>query len=239
MTQTVFDTCLLTAVLTLTPLSFTHWCDSLKRCPHDCQLSENVRILLQMTKWGEVFADYYTVLGIDDNATDDDVRAAFAREVLINHPDKASPMASDAERAAKTVRTRMILDAKNVLLDPIKRDEYDAALKLADGGQPQFSAAGANASMADVWEVWIKVVLDGFVQQYRIGTTGERAMQVLGTLLPPALSSALSGSHGLKVGMAFVMLINQRGVAQVLQDLSGEEQRMFMAATEILYKNMM
>ena len=130
----------------------------------------------------------------------------------------------------------MILDAKNVLLDPIKRDEYDAALKLADGGQPQFSAAGANASMAEVWEVWIKVVLDGFVQQYRIGTTGERAIHVLGMLLPPALGSA---NHGLKVGMAFVMLINQRGVAQVLQELSGEEQRSFMAATEMLYKNML
>lgn len=64
--------------------------------------------------------DYYEVLGLDRNATEDEVRKAFRRCAVRFHPDH-NPDNPEAERKFKEVS-----EAYDVLSDPQKRKLYDA-----------------------------------------------------------------------------------------------------------------
>ncbi len=52
----------------------------------------------QMAEGDDTFPDLYAVFGVLQDATDNEVKAAFRRQILLVHPDKLGPMASDAER---------------------------------------------------------------------------------------------------------------------------------------------
>lgn len=57
------------------------------------------------------------------NATVDEIRSAFRRELMLYHPDRAEAEGIDPQQA--TQRTRELYDAYAVLRDPSKRAEYD------------------------------------------------------------------------------------------------------------------
>lgn len=63
--------------------------------------------------------DYYDVLGIDPDASKDEVRQAYRRLALKHHPDH-NPDDPDAE-----ARFKRIKDAYEVLSDPLKRWQYN------------------------------------------------------------------------------------------------------------------
>ncbi|MES2950344.1 MAG: DnaJ C-terminal domain-containing protein [Pseudomonadota bacterium] len=74
------------------------------------------------------FKDYYAALGIDRNATDDEVRKAYRKLARKYHPDVSKE--ADAQ-----VRMRDINEAHEVLRDTEKRAAYDAlADRVARGG---------------------------------------------------------------------------------------------------------
>lgn len=62
---------------------------------------------------------YYAVLGVLQTATDDDIKAAFRKQVKLYHPDIA-----DGEKARETYM--LLTEAYHTLLDPLKRKAYDA-----------------------------------------------------------------------------------------------------------------
>lgn len=62
---------------------------------------------------------YYAVLGVSQTATDDDIKAAFRKQVKLYHPDIA-----DGEKARETYM--LLTEAYRTLLDPLKRKAYDA-----------------------------------------------------------------------------------------------------------------
>ena len=64
-------------------------------------------------------ADYYEVLGVSRNASQDDIKKAYKRLVRANHPD----VAEDKAKAEKLMGT--INEAYGVLNDPDKRSYYD------------------------------------------------------------------------------------------------------------------
>jgi len=65
------------------------------------------------------FLNYYDLLGINTNATKDEILNAYKKKAKEYHPDK-----NDGHDTAKTL-FQYISEAKNVLLDDVKRLEYD------------------------------------------------------------------------------------------------------------------
>ncbi|GAB2269922.1 hypothetical protein Dimus_004840 [Dionaea muscipula] len=65
--------------------------------------------------------DYYNILKVNRNATDDDLKKAYRRLARIWHPDKNNP---DNKRESE-VKFKQISEAYDVLTDPQKRQIYD------------------------------------------------------------------------------------------------------------------
>lgn len=75
--------------------------------------------------------DYYRILGVDPQATEEEIRVAYRRLALKYHPDR-NPNDPQAEERFKEVN-----EAYGVLGDPKKRAEYDRLVGL--GAKEEFS----------------------------------------------------------------------------------------------------
>ena len=75
----------------------------------------------------KVTQDYYTILGVAPEATADDIRTAYRRAARRFHPDVNSNPGASAQ-------FRDIVEANEILGNPITRREYDIALDT--GGLP-------------------------------------------------------------------------------------------------------
>ena len=78
--------------------------------------------------------DYYEVLGVDKNASDDEIKKAYRRMAKKWHPDANQDNKKEAEEKFKEVG-----EAYEVLSDPQKKKMYDT-YGSAEG--PQFGGAG-------------------------------------------------------------------------------------------------
>lgn len=101
--------------------------------------------------------DYYSILGVSEDASAAEIKRAFRRKAMDHHPDLSShPGAEDA--------FKRVLQAYETLKDPSRRSQYDALKNMdfeAPGGGPwggagRWSAPGprpgaANPTMDD-WE---------------------------------------------------------------------------------------
>ena len=65
------------------------------------------------------FIDYYKILGINKNATQDEIRAAYRKLARKHHPD-LNPNDKEANK-----KFQQINEANEVLSDPDKRKKYD------------------------------------------------------------------------------------------------------------------
>jgi len=74
--------------------------------------------------------DFYAVLGVGSNASQDEIKKAYRKLAKKNHPDANSSDPKAAERFKE------ISEANNVLGDPAKRKQYDEMRRLGafDGG---------------------------------------------------------------------------------------------------------
>jgi hypothetical protein len=64
--------------------------------------------------------NHYALLGVSPDATEADIRNAFAREIKKSHPDLSNE--------ADVARTRRLIEAKAILTDPERRRAYDSGL---------------------------------------------------------------------------------------------------------------
>jgi molecular chaperone DnaJ len=83
--------------------------------------------------------DYYDVLGVPRNASDQELKSAYRKLALQHHPDR-NP--DNAHQAGETFKT--ITEAYSVLADPQKRAAYDrfghAGLSGSGGYSPDFTS---------------------------------------------------------------------------------------------------
>ena len=79
--------------------------------------------------------DYYEVLGVGHNATDDDIKKAFRKLAFQYHPDK-----NHDDGAAD--KFKEVNEAYQVLCDPDKRSAYDRFGHAGMGGSPFGDAGG-------------------------------------------------------------------------------------------------
>ena len=85
--------------------------------------------------------DYYEVLGVDKNASEDEIKKAYRKLAIKYHPDK-NPDDMDAEEKFKEAA-----EAYDVLHDPNKRKQYDQFGFDGPAGMGGFGGFGGGASM--------------------------------------------------------------------------------------------
>lgn len=98
--------------------------------------------------------DYYEVLGVEKNATADEIKKAYRKKAIQYHPDK-NPGDKEAEEKFKEAA-----EAYGVLSDPDKRSRYDQFGKAGVGGAAGNGGpyggfgGGAGMSMDDIFSMF-------------------------------------------------------------------------------------
>lgn len=87
--------------------------------------------------------DYYEVLGIEKNASADEIKKAYRKKAIQYHPDK-----NPGDKAAEE-KFKEAAEAYEVLSDPQKRQRYDQFGHAGMGGAGGFS--GGGMSMEDIF----------------------------------------------------------------------------------------
>lgn len=82
--------------------------------------------------------DYYEVLGVDRNSSNDDIKKAYRKKAIALHPDKQQGK-TDEEKKIVEEEFKEVAEAYEVLSNPQKRTEYD-----------QFGFAGRNGQGFDI-----------------------------------------------------------------------------------------
>lgn len=71
---------------------------------------------------------YYEVLGVPENATQDQIQQSFRRLAQQDHPDHAR---DEDDRKRRTARFQTLSEAYEVLKDPVRRAAYDRTRSVA------------------------------------------------------------------------------------------------------------
>jgi DnaJ family protein C protein 7 len=73
--------------------------------------------------------DYYKVLGIEKDSTEQQIKKAYRKLAIVHHPDK-NPGDPEAEHKFKEIQ-----EAHETLIDPQKRERYDSGVDLMEPGE--------------------------------------------------------------------------------------------------------
>ena len=96
--------------------------------------------------------DYYEVLGVEKNATADEIKKAYRKKAIQYHPDR-NPGDKEAEEKFKEAA-----EAYDVLSNPDKRAQYDqfghAGMSGAAGNGGPFGGFGGGMSMDDIFSMF-------------------------------------------------------------------------------------
>ena len=70
------------------------------------------------------FIDHYKVLGLEMDASSEEIKKSFRKLAKLYHPD-ATVNKTEEEKRIATLKLKEVYEAYNVLKDDIKRIEYD------------------------------------------------------------------------------------------------------------------
>ncbi|XP_025161527.1 dnaJ homolog subfamily C member 7 isoform X2 [Harpegnathos saltator] len=75
--------------------------------------------------------DYYKILGIDKNASTDDIKKAYRKRAMVHHPDRHAN-ATEGEKKEQEKKFKEVGEAYGILSDPKKRSRYDRGHDIDD-----------------------------------------------------------------------------------------------------------
>jgi DnaJ-class molecular chaperone len=140
-------------------------------------------------------SDYYSILGVPRNATDEDIKKAYRKLASAHHPDKVP----EAEKAAAEVKFKEVKEAFEALETAERRAQYD---------NPRQNHSGMPPGMEDVLRAWSAANAQAqrnAVPFVRLAVSIEKAFK--GTTVPLNLfgrSIAYVVRPGLPQGVAYV-----------------------------------
>lgn len=137
--------------------------------------------------------DYYKVLGVEKNATKDEIKRAYRKLAQKHHPD-ANKNDPEAER-----RFKEISEAHGILSNDEKRQEYDQIRSFATTGGNPFgfrsgAPGGVRVDIGDVFGGGRGDVGDLFEEVFGFGPRGGRRGQDMETEIQLSFEEALAGT---------------------------------------------
>ena len=102
--------------------------------------------------------DYYEVLGVAKNATEQEIKAAYKKMAIKYHPDRQGDK-SEAEKKEAEAKFKEAAEAYDVLHDPQKRQRYDQFGFAGVGGA---GSSYQNMSMDDIFSQFGDIFSDLF-----------------------------------------------------------------------------
>uniref|UniRef100_A0A8V5GY79 DnaJ homolog subfamily C member 7 n=1 Tax=Melopsittacus undulatus TaxID=13146 RepID=A0A8V5GY79_MELUD len=100
----------------------------LRRAQHK-QLLKNAQVELKKSKR----KDYYKILGVDKNASEDEIKKAYRKRALMHHPDRHSGASAEVQKEEEK-KFKEVGEAFTILSDPKKKARYDSGQDLEEDG---------------------------------------------------------------------------------------------------------
>ncbi|XP_065388468.1 dnaJ homolog subfamily C member 7 isoform X9 [Macaca fascicularis] len=93
------------------------------------QLLKNAQLELKKSKR----KDYYKILGVDKNASEDEIKKAYRKRALMHHPDRHSGASAEVQKEEEK-KFKEVGEAFTILSDPKKKTRYDSGQDLDEEG---------------------------------------------------------------------------------------------------------
>ena len=97
--------------------------------------------------------DYYDVLGLQKNASDDDIKKSYRKLAMKYHPDRVSTL-SDSEKAKHEEAFKEVQEAYSILSDQQKRSMYNQYGHSVFEGGGAGSQEGFSGSYEDIFDTF-------------------------------------------------------------------------------------
>ncbi|XP_065433953.1 dnaJ homolog subfamily C member 7 isoform X2 [Chrysemys picta bellii] len=93
------------------------------------QFLKNAQVELKKSKR----KDYYKILGVDKNASEDEIKKAYRKRALMHHPDRHSGASAEIQKEEEK-KFKEVGEAFTILSDPKKKARYDSGQDLDEDG---------------------------------------------------------------------------------------------------------
>lgn len=129
--------------------------------PHYPELDNSIR-LTKLEEKKSKRKNYYKILGVEQNATSIEIKKAYKKMALQNHPDKNSE--TEEKRLMAEQKFKDIGEAYTILSNPEKRQRYDAGEDISE-----IEGGGGGHDPSEVFRMFFGGGGGGHHQHFRFG----------------------------------------------------------------------